>query len=123
MTPRGTKPQDADAAPLSPVEWQILLALADGPKHGYGVLLEIEEREGERVRVLPGSLYRALHRLEKERLLAEQEAPGDDDGDQRRRVFALTSRGRRVAEAEASRLAAELRTARRKGLLVERGGA
>jgi DNA-binding PadR family transcriptional regulator len=105
---------------MGEVEWQIALALADGAKHGYAILLEIEAREGERGRVLPGSLYRALHRLERGGLVEEVDVDADDE---RRRVFALTARGRRAAEREVERLAAALRAARRKGLVAERGRA
>jgi DNA-binding PadR family transcriptional regulator len=119
--PTARRQPAVDTEPLSSVEWQILLALADQPKHGYAILVEIEEREGERARILPGSLYRALHRLEGERWIVATEAPAEETADSRRRVFMLTAKGRRVAQAEADRLAAELRAARRKGLLAERG--
>ena len=117
----GSKSKQAAAErslPLGEVEWQIALALADSPKHGYAILQEIEEREGERGRILPGSLYRALHRLEKERWIEEVEDAPESLEDERRRVFALTPRGRRVARAEARRLLASIRAARRKGLLA-----
>ena len=106
------------ASPMGEVEWQIALALADSPKHGYAILVEIEEREGERGRILPGSLYRALHRLERERLVEEVEDAPASVEDERRRVFALTAKGRRAARAEARRLLASIRVARRKGLLA-----
>lgn len=105
--------------PLGDVEWQIVLALADGPKHGYGILLEIEEREGVRGAILPGSLYRALHRLEKERLVEERDDDSDASAERPRKRFDLTPAGRRVAEAEARRLLESIRTARRKGLLPD----
>ena len=110
-------------SPMGEVEWQIALSLADGSKHGYAILLEIEERLGRRERILPGSLYRALHRLERERLIAEVEIAGGRNEDQRRKTFALTPLGRRAAASEARRLEASIRVARERGLLPRRGEA
>ena len=120
MTPAPTvSSQSASGAPpMGEVEWQIALALADSPKHGYAILIEIEEREGESGRILPGSLYRALHRLERESMVEEVEDAPESSADERRRVFALTAKGRRAARAEARRLLASIRVARRKGLLA-----
>ena len=118
-----TRPAPAAAdSPMGEVEWQIALSLADGPKHGYAVLLEIEERMGRGGRVLPGSLYRALHRLEREGLVAEVKRPVRGE-DERRRTFTLTPAGRRAATAEARRLDAAIRVARERGLLPRRGEA
>ena len=55
--------------PLTPVEFEILLALADGERHGYDVMVEIERRTGGRISPNPGTLYRALDRLVQEGLL------------------------------------------------------
>jgi DNA-binding PadR family transcriptional regulator len=100
------------------VAWEVLLALAAEERHGYAILLEVERRTGGRLQLLPGSLYRALHRMREQELL--EEAPDADAAaeDPRRRVFRLTELGRRVAVAEARRLADGLHAARAAGLLA-----
>jgi len=102
-------------APLGEVEWEVLLALADGAKHGYAILLDVESRQGS-LRLLPGSLYRALHRLERERLVEETLAVDAPSSDARRRTFRLTTIGRQIAAAEALRLANRLHLAAARGL-------
>ena len=97
--------------PLTPVAFEILLALGDGQRHGYAIMREVEERTSGRWSLHPGTLYRALARLVNEGLLEELEGPADD-GDDRRRYYGMTSLGRRVAEAEAERLTAQLEVAR-----------
>jgi DNA-binding PadR family transcriptional regulator len=112
-------PRTPDAAPLTEVAWQILLALAEGPRHGYAILLDVEERTGGRLSLLPGSLYRALHRLSGQGWVRETEAPTLSAGGGRRHVFELTPAGRRAAEQETHRLAESVRTARERGLAAE----
>lgn len=93
--------------PLRPVELQILVSLGSGPRHGYGILQDADERgEGDAV---PGlaTLYRALRRLDDEGLIQSCEAPqhADEEADlERRRYFRLTPLGREVLEAEIARL-------------------
>jgi DNA-binding PadR family transcriptional regulator len=95
--------------PLTPVAFEILLALADGERHGYDVMIEIERRTGGRISPNPGTLYRALDRLVQEGLLtvAVRSAEGDS-----RRVFSLSPLGRSVAAAEAARLSDQVLAAR-----------
>jgi DNA-binding PadR family transcriptional regulator len=88
---------------LSPAVFHILLSLADQDRHGYGMMQEIEERTGGRVRIGPGTLYGALKRLRREGLIEEREAEDDSDGE-RRRYYHLTSAGRKAARGEAQRL-------------------
>jgi len=104
--------------PLTPLSFQILVALADGPKHGYGILKEIEEASGERLKSSTGTLYLAIQRLEQERLIEEDEAVAA--GDSRRRYYRLTPDGREVAVAETRRLASLLGVARGKKLVGAR---
>jgi DNA-binding PadR family transcriptional regulator len=102
--------------PLTPVVFEILIALADQPRHGYGVMQEVEARSGTRLRA--GTLYRAIDRLLTEGHIEEVTAttqPANRDG--RRRTYRLTKLGRRVAVSEAQRLAAALDAARAKKLL------
>jgi DNA-binding PadR family transcriptional regulator len=102
--------------PLSPVAFEILLALADGERHGYAILKDVEARTGGEIRLLPGSLYRAIGRLLAAGLLQEVEGPGAEDDD-RRRTYRLTRAGRAAATAEARRLAGQVEAARSRRLL------
>ncbi len=112
-------PLDEPGAPLSEVVWEVLLALADEDRHGYAVLLEVERRTEGNLRLLPGSLYRALNRLHRDGLVEEVADRRAASADPRRRVYRLTPRGRGVAAAEARRLAAKVEAARRRGLLPQ----
>ena len=106
--------------PLRPVEFQILLSLGLGPRHGYRIIQDAEERgEGHAV---PGlaTLYRALRRLEAETLIARAtEQPVEDE---RRRPYRLTELGTEVARLEAQRLAAQLRSAEDAAFIGTQGG-
>jgi len=95
---------DEPAAPLSPQTFHVLLALADGEKHGYGLAREVEAATGGRVRLSAGTLYGILRRATEEGLLAECPPPEGEEEDERRRYYRLTVRGRAVATAEAERL-------------------
>lgn len=99
---------------ITPLTYEILLALADEDRHGYGMIKEIEERGGSAPST--GALYLALHRMAGEGLVEETSAPADND-DARRRYYRITERGRRAAERESGRLAALVATARSKDLL------
>lgn len=99
--------------PLTPVAFEILLAVATEERHGYAILQDIEESTGGMMRLNPGTLYRAIGRLVDSGLLeetAEREAP--DLGDARRRYYALTPLGLDVARAEARRLEVQTAAAR-----------
>jgi DNA-binding PadR family transcriptional regulator len=104
--------------PLTPVAFEILLALADGEQHGYSVMREVERRSAGTVTLHPGTLYRALARLLESGLIAElDERPDPQNDDERRRYYQLTERGIAVARAEAERLASQLAAARARKLL------
>ena len=103
--------------PLRRVEFHILLSLAAGERHGYGIIREIEGR-GEASVPDVGTMYRALARMVEAGLIeaaARQAAP--DRGDERRNYYRITSAGMLVARAEARRLEALMRAARVGGLL------
>lgn len=109
----------AEFLPLRAVEFQIVLSLGHGARHGYRIIQDAEERgEGEAV---PGlaTLYRALRRLESEGLIRQADIASDED--ERRRPYELTALGREVAELEARRLASQLRSAEEADLLGEAG--
>ena len=105
--------------PLTPVAFEIMLALADGERHGYDVMIEIERRTSGRISLNPGTLYRALDRLVQEGLLTS--AARSVDG-QTRRLFSLSALGRGVAAAEAARMSDQVLAARSLRLF-KRGGA
>jgi DNA-binding PadR family transcriptional regulator len=106
-------------APLGHTEFQILLALADGERHGYGIMQEVESRSGGKVRLGPGTLYGAIKRMLAAGLIEESaKRPAAKHDDQRRRCYyRLTRLGRAVAAEEAERLAALVRVAEAKRLL------
>ena len=104
--------------PLTPVAFEILLALADGERHGYSILQEVETRSGGAVSLHAGSLYRALARLLESGFIEElAESPDPSSTDERRRYYALTARGIAVARAEAGRLEGQVAAARARRLL------
>lgn len=109
--------------PLSEAVFQILLALADEERHGYGIIQEVDERTDGRVRLGPGTLYGAIKRLREQGLIEEAEGVEEADGDERRRYYRLTPFGREVAVLEARRLERLIEAARGKRLLPRAGAA
>ena len=107
--------------PLTPVAFDILLALGEEERHGYAIMREVEDRTGGAVSLHPGTLYRAIGRLVDAGLLEElAERPTPDLDDQRRRAyFRLTKLGHRVAVGEAKRLESLVGAARLKRFLRE----
>jgi DNA-binding PadR family transcriptional regulator len=104
--------------PLTPVAFEILLALADGERHGYSIMREVERRSSGTVSLHPGTLYRALARLLENGWIDElDERPDPGTHDERRRYYQLTERGVAVARAEAERMASQLSAARARKLL------
>ncbi len=104
--------------PLTPASLHVLLALADGERHGYGIMREVEERTGGELRLGPGTLYGSLKRMLGEGLIAEAGERADPQlGDERRRYYGITALGRATAAAEARRLDALVRLARSKRLI------
>ncbi len=93
-------------------EFYVLLALRDGPRHGYGIMQDVEELSGGSVRLGPGTLYTAIKRLRTSGLIEESDAGGT-----RRRCYRLTRKGKTIGVEEAQRLEALVRVARRRGFL------
>jgi DNA-binding PadR family transcriptional regulator len=113
----------ADHPPLRRVEFHILLSLASGERHGYGIIRDIEAR-GETTVPDVGTMYRALARMADLGLIeaaARRAAP--DAGNERRNYYCITDAGRRVARAEVRRLEALMRAARQGGLVNAARGA
>lgn len=90
---------------LKPREFAILLALADGPRHGYGIMQALRLDPAEPLPIGPATLYRTLKEMETTGLISGSEGPEDSDGPPRR-YFQLTGAGRRAGTMEAQRMAA-----------------
>ena len=104
--------------PLPPSEFQILLALADGERHGYAIRAEVVERTGGEVLLGPGTLYGSIKRMLESGLIEESaRRPARALDDDRRRYYRMTTLGRGVAAAEARRMASLVDGARKKRLL------
>lgn len=107
----------ADLLPLTAPSFHVLVALADGEKHGYAILKEVKRRSGGRVTLTAGTLYGVIRRLLADGLIVESdERPDPALDDERRRYYRLTAFGRDVATAETERLAAMVDMARAKRL-------
>jgi len=101
--------------PLSASSFHILLALAQGERHGYSISKEVETATGGSVRLGPGTLYRLIKQMLADGWIAE--VPRTDPDDPRRRYYKLLPWGRRIATAEAQRLADLVRVAQTRDLL------
>ena len=101
--------------PLTPALFQVLVALADGEKHGYAIGKEVVRRTEGEVRLHTTTLYAVIRRCLEDGLIEEtRERPDPALDDERRRYYRLTERGRKVAVAEAERLAETVRLAKAK---------
>lgn len=98
-------------APLTPAVFHVLLALAPGERHGYGILKDVLDETGGEVRLGPGTLYGTLQRLMALDWVEETTGRGTA-ADERRRYYRLTRLGRRSLEAEVERMDALVRAAR-----------
>jgi DNA-binding PadR family transcriptional regulator len=97
--------------PMAPAVFQILIALADQPLHGYGIMLDIAERSDGKVKLSPGTLYGSIKQMLEDGLIQEiASRPADDD--ERRRYYRLTRNGREAARQEMARMSALLNHAR-----------
>jgi DNA-binding PadR family transcriptional regulator len=93
-----------DNGPLTPAVFHILLSLADGALHGYGIMQSVKETAG--LEMGPGTIYGSIQRMEEAGLVHEAAAPTGDAGeDSRRRYYGLTADGRTALETEAQRVA------------------
>jgi DNA-binding PadR family transcriptional regulator len=91
--------------PLNPRVFAILMALLEGPAHGYRLKKAVESQAGGSVTIDPGSLYRMVARMVDDKWVEEVEPPASErDEDSRRRYYGATALGRRVAVEEAGRL-------------------
>ena len=109
--------------PLTPGMFQVLIALADGEKHGYAIIKEVARRTGGHVTLSAATLYTIIRRFVQEGVVAESsERPDPALDDERRRYYLLTPFGCRVARAEAERMETALGMARAKKLIPKARG-
>jgi DNA-binding PadR family transcriptional regulator len=132
LGPQRTAGDPEQLLPLTPVVLNILLALADEERHGYGIGVEVRERTGGKMRLGPGTLYGSLKRMVDGGLVEEveeSERPPEEESEEAprrydvemRRYYRLTGFGERVLGAELARLERVVRTAQQKGLFPPSG--
>jgi DNA-binding PadR family transcriptional regulator len=115
------EPDDEPAPLLTPAVFHILLALADGESHGYGIMQDVERFTNGDTRLGPGTLYRSIQRMLVDGLIEELAISLHDEADEdRRRYYRLTAKGLAVARREAQRLADLVDAARYRGLISTR---
>lgn len=119
MARHGRRPEEL--LPLTPGMFHVLIALADGEKHGYAIIKEVARRTDGAIRLSAGTLYTLIRRFVQEGVIIEaDERPDPALDDERRRYYRLTEFGRDVARAEAARMESTLSMARAKKLIPQR---
>jgi DNA-binding PadR family transcriptional regulator len=115
------EPEEEPSALLTPAVFHILLALADGESHGYGIMQDVERFTNGDTRLGPGTLYRSIQRMLVDGLIEELAISLHDETDEdRRRYYRLTPKGLAAAKREARRLADLVDAARHRDLLATR---
>jgi DNA-binding PadR family transcriptional regulator len=108
-----------DFLPLTPAMLHVLLALADGDKHGYAIIKEVSRRTNDAVVLGAGTLYALIKRLLADTMIVEtDERPDPSLDDERRRYYRLTPFGRAVAMADVQRLESIVEQAHAKRLFA-----
>ena len=103
----------SEPQPLTPAVFHILLALADGEKHGYRIMQAVKINSRGDFQIGPGTLYGTIKRMLADELIVEaEERPDPELDDQRRRYYRLTERGRTTLQADLARMDALLQRAR-----------
>jgi DNA-binding PadR family transcriptional regulator len=108
-------------SPLKPREFQILLLLGDGERHGWSIVKELQAQAGDGKRILPGSLYRTLNDMVEKGLIEEATDTPVDSEEGRRRYLRVTEFGIEAARGEAERLEELVNTARSKSAFFPSG--
>ena len=112
------KSDPARHLPLTPAVFHVLLALADGERHGYAIMQEVTASTDGQIKMGPGTLYGTIKRLLEAKLIEESdERPDAKLDDERRRYYRLTGVGEKVVRAEAQRYAELVARARGKKLI------
>jgi len=101
--PGNPKTEGAGTA-LKQAWFHILLALADGARHGYAIRTNVHERTDGAVKLYPATLYGSIRAMSERNLIEALEGADDPDEDQRRRYYRLTPEGRETLRAEVARL-------------------
>jgi DNA-binding PadR family transcriptional regulator len=104
---------------LTPAVFHILLALADGEKHGYAIMKDVETQTSGQIKMGPGTLYGSLKRMQAAGLIEESgDRPDPEMDDERRRYYRLSGLGQNVVKSESQRLAELVQMARQKHVLT-----
>lgn len=115
--------EPARLLPLTPAVFHILLALADGERHGYGIMKDVEAHTQGAVKMGPGTLYGSIKRMLAAGVIEEaDERPDPELDDERRRYYRLTPLGRRALAAEAERLVRAVRVVEARRVLETPAG-
>jgi DNA-binding PadR family transcriptional regulator len=121
MPSRNSEFDPQSLLPLPAAAFHILVALADGDRHGYAIMQDVATGTAGKLKLNPGTLYTTIKRLLDQGLVTEvDERPDPEEDDERRRYYRLTEIGREVAKAEAVRLQQALAFARQAGLAPKR---
>lgn len=113
-----TDNKNREVPPLTPAVFEILLALADQDRHGYGIMREVERRTAGGMKLGPGTLYGSIKRMLEAGLIEDSgDRPDPELDDERRKYYRMTTQGRQTAISEANRLERQVRHARQKNLL------
>ena len=105
-----------DFLPLPTATLHILMALAEGDRHGYGIIQDVTSHTDGALRLSAGTLYRSVQRMLDQGLIVEtRDRPAPELDDERRRYYRITPLGTAVARAEAQRLMDLVRLARARG--------
>ena len=113
---RNDYPSLKSLLPLPPATFHILLAVANGERHGYAIIQDVAEGTNGELKLSAGTLYRSIARMVEQGLISEVAKRRTAEEDERRRYYRITPFGTAVARAEAARLAQLLRLARASGL-------
>jgi DNA-binding PadR family transcriptional regulator len=116
-------PDPRSFLPLTPLVSEVLLALVDQPRHGYGIILDVAQRTDGLIKMRTGTLYVLLQRLLDQDLIESLDSPPKRDDDSRRRYYGITPLGHAVLQAETKRLERIVADARRKRVLGRAGKA
>jgi DNA-binding PadR family transcriptional regulator len=125
MAPKANElPEDLQRMfPLTPAVFFILLALAEGKKHGYAIMQEVLLLSADKVRMGPGTLYSTIQRLLDLSLIEETQGTGERaDHESRRRYYRLTRTGKGLLEAEINRMDSVVQLARQRKLVPKGTG-
>lgn len=110
--------EKAEALPMTPAIFHILLSLVDGPRHGYSIMQDVDGRTRGEFQLAPGTLYRSLQKMLEVGLVESQSTPSRAERhDTRKRTYHLTAQGLEVAKNEARRLERLVKMARSKELI------